>query len=226
MKINHSQVNVLTIFSVAIGLAFNVHAEGFSLDSINQGLSKVQKTTEALQKTTEAAQQTTETIGGTLDSASKTVKSGQAAASQAVQSGQQTLENAAPGTLTETLVNKLGVTAQQAQGGAGAIFQAAKSQLDSEQFAALTNAVPEMDTLLSAAPKQSESLKGLAGGVSSLLGDDSSTFGNLAGLASSFKQLNLSPDMVDNFVPVVVDYVRNNGGAMTADMLQSTLYSN
>jgi hypothetical protein len=36
--------------------------------------------------------------------------------------------------------------------------------------------------------------------------------------------LNLSPDRVDEFVPVVVDYVRTSGGAMTADMLQSALY--
>jgi len=77
-----------------------------------------------------------------------------------------------------------------------------------------------MDSLLNAVPKQSG---GLAGSVSSALGDNN-PYGNLAGLASTFKMLNLSPDQVDEFIPVVVDYVRTSGGAMTADMLQSALY--
>jgi hypothetical protein len=49
-------------------------------------------------------------------------------------------------------------------------------------------------------------------------------YGNLAGLASAFKALNLSPDSVDEFIPVVVDYVRAKSGALTADVLQSVLY--
>ncbi len=195
-------------------MSANGHAEGFSLDSINKGLSK--------------ASEATESAGKSLDAASKTVEAGQKTATQTIQSGQQTVETVTDQAddLTQTLIKQLGVTKQQAQGGAGAIFQAAKNQLDAEQFASLTEAVPGMDTLLSAAPKQSESLSGLAGSVSNLLGDENNTFGNLAGLASSFKQLDLSPDMVDEFVPAVVDYVRNKGGAMTADMLQSALYGN
>ena len=81
-----------------------------------------------------------------------------------------------------------------------------------------------MDSLLSAAPKQSGALSGLAGGASSVLGEANNPYGNIAGLASTFKVLNLSPDGVDEFVPVVVDYVRAKSGALTADMLQSALY--
>jgi hypothetical protein len=126
--------------------------------------------------------------------------------------------------LTDTLVKKLGITSEQAQGGAGALFQVAKAKLDAGQFADLSKAVPEMDSLLNAAPKQSEALSGIAGSASSVLGENNNPYGNLAGLASSFKVLNLSPDMVDEFVPVVVDYVSTNGGALTANMLQSALY--
>ena len=125
--------------------------------------------------------------------------------------------------LTDTLVKQLGITAEQAQGGAGAIFQVARSVLDSGQFNALSKVVPEMNSLLSAAPKQSVASSGLAGNASSALGN-SSPYGNLAGLASTFKELKLSPDMVDQFVPVVIDYVQANGGALTANMLQSALY--
>ena len=61
---------------------------------------------------------------------------------------------AVQGSLTDTLVKKLSISNEQAQGGAGALFQLAKSNLDAGQFAALSKAVPEMDSLLSKAPKQ------------------------------------------------------------------------
>ena len=131
---------------------------------------------------------------------------------------------AVQGSLTDTLVKKLSISNEQAQGGAGALFQLAKSNLDAGQFAALSKAVPEMDSLLSAAPKQSGGLSGLAGGASSALGEANNPYGNLAGLASAFKVLNLSPDKADEFVPVVVDYVRTKSGALTANMLHSALY--
>ena len=147
--------------------------------------------------------------------------------SQIVKSGANTVAGVRPiavqTSLTDTLVKQLGITAEQAQGGAGAIFQVARSGLDSRQFTALSKVVPEMDSLLSAAPMQSVASSGLAGNASSALGN-SSPYGNLAGLASTFKELKLSPDMVDQFVPVVIDYVQTNGGALTANMLQSALY--
>jgi hypothetical protein len=131
---------------------------------------------------------------------------------------------AVQGGLADTLVEKLGISNEQAQEGAGALFQLAKGKLDAGQFAELSKSVPEMDSLLSAAPKQSGELSGLTGGATSVLGEANNPFGNLAGLASAFKVLNLSPDRVDEFVPVVVDYIRANSGALTADMLQSALY--
>jgi hypothetical protein len=149
-------------------------------------------------------------------------------ATQTVQAGAKSVDGvnstAVQGSLTDTLVKKLGISSEQAQGGAGALFQLAKSKLDAGQFAELSKAVPEMDSLLSAAPKQSGALSGLAGGASSVLGEANNPYGNIAGLASTFKVLNLSPDGVDEFVPVVVDYVRAKSGALTADMLQSALY--
>ncbi len=149
-------------------------------------------------------------------------------ATQTVQAGAKSVDGvnstAVQGSLTDTLVKKLGISSEQAQGGAGALFQLAKGKLDAGQFAELSKAVPEMDSLLSAAPKQSGALSGLAGGASSVLGEANNPYGNIAGLASTFKVLNLSPDSVDEFVPVVVDYVRAKSGALTADMLQSALY--
>ena len=187
------------MLTIATGLSGAVNAEGFSLDSVNKGLTSVQKTVDSASQTTEALQ------GG----------------ANAVADVNST---AVQGSLTDTLVKKLGVTSEQAQGGAGALFQLAKGKLDAGQFAELSKAVPEMDSLLSAAPKQSEALSGLAGSASSVLGENNNAYGNLAGLAATFKGLNLSPDRVDEFVPIVVDYVSSKSGALTGNMLQSALY--
>jgi hypothetical protein len=76
---------------------------------------------------------------------------------QAVQPGASSVtgvnSTAVQSSLTDTLVKKLGISSEQAQGGAGALFQLAKSKLDAGQFAELCKAVPEMDSLLSSAPK-------------------------------------------------------------------------
>ena len=81
-----------------------------------------------------------------LDSVSK----GQT--TQTVQSGSRGVTDvnstAEQGSLTDTLVKKLNISNEQAQGGAGALFQLAKSKLDAGQFAELSKAVPEMDSLL------------------------------------------------------------------------------
>jgi hypothetical protein len=187
------------LLTIATGLPDATTAEDFGLDPVNKGLTTSQKTVDSSRQTTQA------------------VKSG----ANAVADVKSITDQAS---LTDTLVKKLGITSEQAQGGAGALFQVAKGKLDAGQFADLSKAVPEMDSLLSAAPKQSGALSGLAGSISSVLGDSSNPYGNLAGLASTFKELNLSPDMVGQFVPVVVDYVRTSGGELTANMLQSTLY--
>ena len=187
------------LLTIAVGLSTPVFADSLNLDSDSLYVA---------QNTTEAAQQISDT--------SKPVSA----------LGDAVAVEPSAGGLSETLVNKLGISSAQAEGGAGAIFKAAQSQLDAGQFAKLSAAVPEMDSLLSAAPKQSSSTANLINGASSMLGDSASRYGNLAGLASSFKDLNLSPDMVDQFVPVVVDYVKKNGGDMTGDILQSALYGN
>jgi hypothetical protein len=186
------------LLTIATGLSGAANAGDFSLDSVDKGLTAVQKTVDSSRQTTQAVQSE---ANGVTDVRSIAQQS----------------------SLTDTLVKKLGITTEQAQGGAGALFQVAKGKLDAGQFADLSKAVPEMDSLLNAVPKQSGALSGLAGSVSSALGDNN-PYGNLAGLASTFKMLNLSPDKVDEFVPVVVDYVSTSGGALTANMLQSALY--
>ena len=162
-----------------------------------------------------------------LSTAKDTASTGKQAA-DAVEATQQAADSTAAAaeklSLTDTLMQQLGVTKEQASGGAGAIFEAAKSKMSSDDFQSLTQAVPDMDSMLAAAPEQSDdSVSKLAGGLSSMLGDSDNTLGTLTSLASSFKDLNLSGDMVNQFVPVVVDYVKQNGSAQVASLLQSAL---
>ncbi|OQK17930.1 hypothetical protein AU255_08735 [Methyloprofundus sedimenti] len=189
------------LLAVSLGFSAPVFAEGLSLDSLSNGLTSIQDTAETAQQAVETGKQMT-----TLGTAAAVLPSDAG--------------------LTETLVSKLGISSAQAQGGAGAIFKAAKGQLDAGQFAQISAVVPEMDSLLSAAPKTSGSSSSLINGASSLIGDNVSSYGNFDALASSFIDLDLSPDMVDKFVPVVVDYVKQRGGAMTGDILQSALFEN
>ncbi|GKS68263.1 protein of unknown function VcgC/VcgE [Nitrosomonas sp. PY1] len=124
--------------------------------------------------------------------------------------------------LVDILVHRLGVSPQQALGGAGAVFQAAKGNMDPQAFTSLSESVPGMSTMLGAAP----SLSGATGlgGMSSMLGGASSgSSGSLAALAGSFQQLNLSPDMVGKFIPVITNYVQQSSGQASAQLLQSAL---
>jgi hypothetical protein len=158
-----------------------------------------------------------------------TVDSGLATVGQTAQTGRAVIEagkTAATGVpavtqtgLTNVLVSQLGVTQQQALGGAGAIFQAAKAKMAPQAFASLSQSIPGMSEMLAAAPQVSLPLTG----GSSVLGGAGSAVNTMTSLAASFQQLNLSPSMVNQFIPVVVDYARNTSGQMTATLLQSAL---
>ncbi|WP_292996677.1 DUF2780 domain-containing protein [Nitrosomonas sp.] len=121
--------------------------------------------------------------------------------------------------LVDILVHRLNISPQQALGGAGAIFQMAQGSMNPQAFATLSKSVPGMDSMLNAAPAMSN----LSGGLSSLMGDKNNKLGNVTALAASFQQLNLSPDMVSQFIPIVTNYVSKTSGQATANLFQSAL---
>jgi hypothetical protein len=126
--------------------------------------------------------------------------------------------------LVDLLMQQLGVTKAQAQGGAGAIFSAAKQTLSPKEFDQVAATVPEMDSLLEAAPKPSGTFSDMLGKGSSLFGGDTSQqVGGIMDLASSFSELGLSPEMVNKFVPVILDYVESQGGEAVRNLLASAL---
>ena len=122
--------------------------------------------------------------------------------------------------LVDLLSSQLGVTKGQAEGGAGSIFQLAKQNLSVEDFSSIAKAVPGIDKMIGAAPKVGGSSSSL-GGISSMMG--SNKLGGMAGLASSFEKLGLSGDMVDKFMPIILDYVKNKGGEHAMSLLKGAL---
>lgn len=120
--------------------------------------------------------------------------------------------------LVQQLTRQLGIAPEQAAGGAGLLFQTARQRMAPEQFKALEQSVPGVNQLMAAAPQT-----GQASGLSSLMGAAGGTMNQAANLIQGFRQLNLSPDMVNQFIPVVVNYVKETGGNALAGALQAAL---
>ena len=128
--------------------------------------------------------------------------------------------------LVGALTQKLGVTEQQATGGAGAIFGLAQSKLSPDNFRQVARVVPGMEGLLQAAPTGGATgsmADAATAAASSLLGKSGESLGGLASLAGPFSQLGLSPDMLGKFVPVILDYVGGKGGASVQSLLAGVL---
>jgi hypothetical protein len=120
--------------------------------------------------------------------------------------------------LIQMLTSKLGVTGEQATGGAGALFEYAKENLSAEDFATIAKGVPGMNDMLIMAPEpENSSALGKAAGQ---LGGFDKSVGGMAGLASSFESLGLNADMVSKFVPIVTDYVGSVSGEDAMALLQ------
>lgn len=131
-----------------------------------------------------------------------------------------------PPGLVNILVQQLGITPEQAAGGAGSIFSMVKQGMNSADFAKVSNAVPGMDQLLAAAPSQTapgSGMTGLIGLAASALGGSGGSLGNLASLAGSFQSLGLNSGMVSQFIPVILQFVQSQGGSTTMSLLQGAL---
>lgn len=124
--------------------------------------------------------------------------------------------------LVELLVKNLGITTQQAEGGAGSIFNAAKQDMGVEDFKKVTTAMPEVEQLMAAAPKI-EKGSGTLGGISSMLSKDTGSLGKMAGLYDSFSKLGLNEDMVGQFIPLISDYAKSKGGETVSNLLKTAL---
>jgi hypothetical protein len=120
--------------------------------------------------------------------------------------------------LIQMLTSQLGVSGEQATGGAGALFDYAQQNLSADDFATIASGIPGMDQMLDMAPEpENSSALGKAAGT---LGGFDKSLGGMAGLASSFESLGLDADMVSKFVPIVSDYVGSVSGDQAMALLQ------
>lgn len=125
--------------------------------------------------------------------------------------------------LTDTLMSSLGVSEKQASGGAGSLMKYAKGNLSKDDFSKVSSSIPDMSSLLAAAPAAGKAAGGLGGlgGMASALGGDS--LAGLAGLASTFSGLGLNADMIQKFIPTILEYVQGSGGDGVMSLLQGAL---
>lgn len=126
--------------------------------------------------------------------------------------------------LINQLVSSLGVSEEQAKGGAGMLFKLAQDKLSDREFAQIANHVSGVDDMIAAAPvADSGGGMGAVGGMLSSFGAKSGDLGALASLAGGFDRLGLDSGMIGKFVPVVLDFVRNRGGESVAKLLQGVV---
>lgn len=122
--------------------------------------------------------------------------------------------------LTGQLTRQLSITPEQAMGGAGALFGAAKTKLSADDFLKVSSAVPGMDGLLKAAPKPKAGDSDMLDIVGAALPGKA---GAMASVAGSFKQLGMSPQMAVKFLPIMTQFVKVKGGAEVAGLLSGAL---
>ncbi|MBN2894745.1 MAG: DUF2780 domain-containing protein [Campylobacterales bacterium] len=113
--------------------------------------------------------------------------------------------------LSSMLMDQLGVSEKQANGGAGTLLKYAKGNLGKEEYAQVASAIPDIGSLLGAAPKSGGGLGALASGLGEKAG--------LASLASQFGALGLDAGMISQFVPIILEYVKGSGGDSVMKLL-------
>lgn len=116
------------------------------------------------------------------------------------------------------LTKELQISDEQAKGGAGALFNYAKENLSSEEFAQVSEAVPDMSGYLNAIPS-------LGGGKSKgIMGQATQALVGMPAVTAAFDKLGLSQDMVGMFTPILVNYVDEKGGEAVGGLLKKVFF--
>ena len=124
--------------------------------------------------------------------------------------------------LIQMLTSQLGISNEQASGGAGLIFKMAKEKLGGDDFGQISSAIPDVENLVSSAP-ESGGIGAALGGLASSLGGGAGQLGNLASLAGGFKKLNLDSGIIGKFIPIVMSFVQSKGGDSLKAILEKVI---
>jgi hypothetical protein len=134
-------------------------------------------------------------------SAEETARNAETAAPEAAAGA----ADAATGSLTDMVGSQLGLSPDQAKAGIGAILAYAEGALPSSDFQKVSAAIPGAGDNIQAAKD--------AGGVTGPISD-------VTGLNAAFGKLGISPEVGNQLVPVVTDYVGKVAGPETANLLK------
>jgi hypothetical protein len=122
--------------------------------------------------------------------------------------------------LLNTLGTQLNVTPQQAVGGTDALLGLAKNKLAGNDYSSLSQSVPGLDQL------SGSTALGSLGGLGGMLGGNSgsnsvlnSALGNVQSMGDvnkAFSALGMDSGMVSQFVPVILQYLGQQGASGSA----------
>jgi hypothetical protein len=131
--------------------------------------------------------------------------------------------------LVDQLVQQLGVSNEQAEGGAGLLLKMAKEKLGSDDFSQIAGLIPGIDELLGKAPSGDaaaspgggimEAIGGIAKSIG--MGDIGEKLEGLAGVAGGFGKLDLDTEMVSKFATIIIEFLKKNGGETVEAILKS-----
>jgi Protein of unknown function VcgC/VcgE (DUF2780) len=113
------------------------------------------------------------------------------------------------GSLTDMLSTQLGLSPDQSKAGVGAILAYAEGALPSSDFQKVSAAIPGAGDNIQAAKA--------SGGVTGPITDT-------AGLNAAFGKLGISPEIANQLVPAVTDYVGKVAGPDTANLLKGLFH--
>ncbi len=119
--------------------------------------------------------------------------------------------------LLPSLTQGLGVSNNQAEGGMGALLQLAQKNLSGDEFSSLSQGIPGIESMLSAAPGESKSASAGLGGMISNIGGGAGSMGALGLVTQQFQALGLSPDMVLKFAQMAIEYFSNSDEKATSN---------
>ncbi|NQD35839.1 DUF2780 domain-containing protein [Permianibacter sp. IMCC34836] len=106
--------------------------------------------------------------------------------------------------LVQLLVSQLGVNAQQAQGGVGALLKVAKEQVTPATFGEIGKLLPQAADWMKVVPSSGGGLGGMLGGM---LGGN---LGTLAKIASQFQALGIDADQLAPFAKTAFEFLQKN----------------
>ena len=106
------------------------------------------------------------------------------------------------------LSSQLGVSDAQAGGGIGSMLSLAKSKLSTQDFSAVSKAIPGAESYI----KTAQQALGSSGSIT-----------DMAGLKSAFTKLGMKPEMINQFKPVLLETAGKLGGDSVKQMLASAL---